>query len=232
VDERRTARLDHGLLIGWVALSLLGRRYLPLLPIRVENEQDLIASVASQTPGALTWWPLLLFAAGLPLAASAFRRDLRRRDRRRSNLAFAFGVAGFLLLVVGLSLNLVEMTLAGASLETWETTARLALVDRFQAVFQADQLISALCIVLLAAWLGLLSWISIRPAPPLLPAWFGWAGVMGALVTAVGGLWGTLSVGALRTLDGGDALLLVHLWIGLVCTLMWDRSSVPRQSSS
>lgn len=232
MDERRIARFDHSLLIGWVAASLLGRRYLPLLPIRVENQQELIAAVASQTPGALTWWPLLLFAAGLPLAASAFRRDLRGRDRRRSNLAFAFGLAGFLLLVVGLSLNLVEMTLAGATIETWETTARLALVDRFQAVFQADQLISVLSIVLLGAWLGLLSWISMRPAPPLLPAWFGWAGVSGALVTAVGGLWGTLSVGALRTVDGGDALLLVHLWIGLVCTLMWDRSQVPSRPSS
>jgi len=232
VDERQIARLDHGLLIGWVAVSLLGRRFLPLLPARVEDQHELAAAVASQAPGALTWGPLLLFAAGLPLALSAIRRDLRGRGRGWSSLAFAFGVAGFLLLVVGLSLNLVEMTLAGAYIDSWEATARQALLSRFQAAFRADEWISGVSIVLLAAWMGLLSRISMRPMPALLPTWFGWAGVIGALVTAVAGLWGSLSVGAMRAVDGGDALLLVHLWIGLVCALMWDRSQVARPTST
>ena len=222
MDQDRIAKLDRGLLIVWVAASLIGRRWLPGLPAIDVTAEGTMLRLAPFSAAALAWWPLVLFAAGLPLAASSLHRTFRALDLRRSRIAFWIGNLGFVCLVLGLSLNLVEWTFASTVLEEVIPQIRVGLIHRFQGLWLADGAVSALSLWLLGVWVALVSWISLRSRPHLLPSWFGWTGVGGSLLTVVAGTWAIVTQGSLRTVDGGDALLWVHLWIGLGCALLWD----------
>lgn len=222
MDENRIAKLDRGLLIFWVAASLLGRRFLPVPPAVDVTPPSTMLRLASFSPAEITWWPLVLFAAGLPLAASSLHRTFRALDPRRSRIAYWIGLLGFVCLVVGLSLNVVEWTFAAAYLEEGVAQIRIDLVQRFQGLWQVDAAISLLSLWLLAGWVALVGWIGLRSRPRLLPSWFGWAGPAGSLITVAAGTWGIVTQGNLHVLDGGDALLWIHLWIGWACALLWD----------
>ncbi|MEW6568177.1 MAG: hypothetical protein AB1449_08445 [Chloroflexota bacterium] len=100
---------------------------------------------------------------------------------------------------------------------------RPASALRFQSLTRPEDLVSSVALWALAGWVVLLSAGDARAARPVVPRAFAWGGIAAAALAAIGGSWGIIRVDSLKALDGGDSLILVHLWIGVVAAVLIER---------
>jgi uncharacterized membrane protein YhdT len=222
VAEARLGRIDAALIAVWAGLSLLARRLLGTFPIAADPQRA-VSAILELGPGKLIWIPLVCYAGLLPLAVLVFHRVYAGRARTMVRLASAAGGLGFLLYSVGLSLNVVEAASASAAVSGLALASGENALERFTSLWRADQFVSGGVVLLLAGWMAAISRAGMNSGFAAWPRWFGIGGMAAAAVTIAAGIWGIASQGALAAVDGGDALILVHLWIGLAGTLIWQQ---------
>jgi hypothetical protein len=228
-DDVRFSRLDAALVAVWAGAALFARRLLGEYPAVGSPTEASLAFLQLPLSKQL-WSPLILYAALIPLAAWLFHRMVRAYAPRLSRWSLAAGLAGFGLIVLGLSLNLVESASAAATLSGASSEAGGSSYERFLALWRLDQAASAASLWMLAVWMATMSWIHLQFAVPRpYPRWFCYAGLAASGMTIVAGTWGLVRQGALLAVEGGEGLILVHLWIGLASTLIWQttRGSGP-----
>ncbi len=221
-SDERLHRFDAAIVAIWAGLSLFCRRLLGPFPIAPDPQTAAIA-VIGLGPGKLIWVPLVFYAGILPLAILLFHHIYAARCPRWMRLGSAAGGLGFALFAVGLSLNVVEATTAGAYMAGLPGSPDAGNMERFGLLWQVDQILAVVVTALLAGWMAAVSFAGRIAGFAAWPRWFSAGGVAAAVVTIGAGAWGVISQGGLAALDGGDALILVHLWIGLVSTLIWQQ---------
>ena len=229
-EQAGLARVDAAIVAIWAGLSLLARRLIGELPI-AHTPQQAVLALLETAPSRMLWLPLVFYAGILLLAVPLFHRTYRQNSPQWSRLGLACGWLGFLLFAVGLSLNVVQATAAPLYVVGSTLSGGADLAGRLEAVWVADQVVSAAALVLLAGWMGAVSRAGQGPRQPALPRWFVLGGLVAALVTAIAGVAGVLSRGNLLTLDAGDGLILVHLWTGLLGSLLWQQGRDGRRGS-
>ncbi len=229
-SEARLARTDAAIVAVWAGLSLFVRRLLGPFPVAADP-QAALADLVQLGPAKLIWLPLIFHAGLLPLAVILLHRTYSARSRVWMRFGSAAGAIGFGLYAVALSLNLVEATTAGAALAVLPGAPHQEILDRFVLLWRADQALSIGVLVLLGSWVAAVSRAGQSAGFSVWPRWFSAGGVAAALITIGAGVWGVISQGALATVDGGDGLILVHLWIGLASTLIWQQYGARRAPS-
>lgn len=220
--EKALRRIDAAIVAIWAGLSLFARRLLGTFPVATDAQAALPA-INELGPGKLIWLPLIFYAGLLPLAILLFHRTYASRDPRQMRLGSAAGALGFVLFAIALSLNVVEATASSVVLSGVIGGLDQGALERFTLLWRIDQVLSIAVLVLLAGWMAAVSRAGLAPGFAAWPRWFGLGSAAAAVVTLAAGIWGVVSQGALAALDGGDALILVHLWIGLASTLLWQQ---------
>jgi len=221
--DARLTRIDAAIVAVWAGLSLFSRRLLGPFPVAADA-QTAVTAIVELGPGKLIWLPLVFYAGILPLAILLFHRTFAARSTPQIRLGSVAGGLGFVLFAVGLSLNLVEATTAGAYLAGLPARPDEAILGRFTLLWRVDQGLAVAVLVCLAGWMAAVSRAAAVAGLAAWPRWFSAGSVAAAVVTVGAGVWGVISQGALAAVDGGDALILVHLWIGLASSLIWQQA--------